>query len=228
LATGANLVSVDLSEAVEANFANNGTKDNFFLAQADAFRLPVRRSWFDYVFCFGVLQHTPNPDQTFRTVVEYAKPGGGICMDVYPKDWRAYVHWKYYLRPFTKRVDPELLYRIVKRVVPALMTISTPLGRIPRIGRHLQRLIPVSNISCQTTLPYDRLVEWAILDTFDWFSPTYDSPQSMRTLQEWVRRVPLEAVEIFQRGFFVIRGRKASTHRPSSVGGPPRSAAAGA
>jgi hypothetical protein len=29
--------------------------------------------------------------------------------------------------------------------------------------------------------------EWALLDTFDWFAPAYDQPQTWRTVERWLR-----------------------------------------
>jgi SAM-dependent methyltransferase len=208
LSTGARLTSLDLSRAVEANLANNGGHASWSVAQADLFHLPLRPASFDFVFCFGVLQHTPDPRASFHKLLEYVRPGGHFAVDVYPKDWRAYIHWKYYLRPFTRRLPPERLYRLVRRLAPLLMRVSTPLGRIPRLGRHLQRAVPVADYSTWLPVPREQLVEWAILDTFDWFSPTYDQPQSRETLERWVQDAGLEETEIFQRGFYVVRGRR--------------------
>jgi SAM-dependent methyltransferase len=208
LGTRASLVSVDLSEAVDANFANNGGAPDFHLAQADLFRLPLRPASFDFVFCFGVLQHTPDPRRAFREIVRYVRPGGRLCVDVYPKDWKAYVQWRYVLRPITRRLPAESLYRLITRSVPRLMRVSTPLGRIPKIGRHLQRLVPVADYSTWLPVSATQLREWAVLDTFDWFSPAYDKPQTAGTLARWAREEPLEDVTIFRRGFLVLRARR--------------------
>jgi SAM-dependent methyltransferase len=58
LKTGVNLFTIDYSNAVEANWKNNKQNKEFFIAQADIYNLPFRKNSFDYVFCFGVLQHT--------------------------------------------------------------------------------------------------------------------------------------------------------------------------
>ncbi len=218
LSAGANLTSVDLSRAVEANWANNQNHPGLQLGQADLLRLPLTRASFDFVFCFGVLQHTPDPERSFHTLLEYLRPGGYFCVDVYPKDWRAYLHWKYYLRPLTRRLPPEKLYRAIEFLAPLLLKVSTPLGKIPKLGRHLQRSIPVADSSTWLALPREQQERWAILETYDWFSPTYDEPQSIETLREWVARARLDSVEIFQRGFYIVRGRRSMAGVSNAVG----------
>ena len=59
--TGATVVSLDYSYAVDANYASNGSKPNVLIVQADVFAMPFRPGTFDRLFCFGMLQHTPDP-----------------------------------------------------------------------------------------------------------------------------------------------------------------------
>jgi SAM-dependent methyltransferase len=208
LATGAILTSVDLSRAVEANRANHPHHPDLRLGQADLARLPLPEGAFDYVFCFGVLQHTPDPEAAFRALLRHVRPGGWVCADVYPRNPGWYLHWKFVLRPLTTRLPPETLYRAVRFLAPRLMRVSTPLGRVPRVGALLQRAVPVADHSARLGLPRDRLVDWAILDTFDWLSPAYDRPQTRAALERWVAAAGLEDAKVFHRGFYVVRGRR--------------------
>lgn len=155
-----------------------------------------------------MLQHTPDPEASFHALLRHVRPGGRLCVDVYPKNIGAYAHWKFLLRPLTTRVPPEKLLRAIRRLAPLLMQVSTPLGRVPRIGTLLQRAIPVADRSARLDLPRGQLVEWAILDTFDWLSPAYDRPQSRAALEGWAFRAGLEDAEVFHRGFYVLRGRR--------------------
>jgi len=93
--SGANVVSVDMSSAIDINLANCGNKKNLLLLQCDITKMPFFHRRFDYVFCYGVLQHTPNPKETFKKLVEYLKPGGEISIDIYrkrllPTSWKLY------------------------------------------------------------------------------------------------------------------------------------------
>lgn len=63
--TGAQVFSGDYSLAVEANLGNNGHFTNLYLFQGDIYKLPFPAGFFDKIFCFGVLQHIPDPEAAF-------------------------------------------------------------------------------------------------------------------------------------------------------------------
>ena len=93
------LHSVDLSNAVDANRKNNKKyiNKNLFLYQADVYNLPFNDNTFDYVFCFGVLQHTPDIEKTIYNLISKAKKNGEVVVDFYPiKGWYTKIHAKYY------------------------------------------------------------------------------------------------------------------------------------
>ena len=65
LKTQAEVYSFDYSNAVDANFKNNGSNNNLHIFQADIFSIPLKLTMFDKIFCLGVLQHTPDPEKPF-------------------------------------------------------------------------------------------------------------------------------------------------------------------
>ncbi len=81
--TGAMVVSLDYSYAVEANYQSNGKKDNVLIVQGTVYSLPVRTDFFDKVLCIGVLQHTPDVKRSFLSLAPHLKPGGSLVIDVY-------------------------------------------------------------------------------------------------------------------------------------------------
>ena len=74
----AKVVSVDLTEAVEANQENCPQGTGHRLAQADILQLPLARRQFDLVLCIGVIQHTPSPEKTIAALAEHVKEGGWL------------------------------------------------------------------------------------------------------------------------------------------------------
>src|SRR6266403_3789069 len=87
--TGATVVSLDYSYAVDANYASNGSSRNVLIVQADVFAMPFRPQSFDRAFCFRMLQHTPSPSRAFATLPGVLKAGGSLCADIYKVSfWR--------------------------------------------------------------------------------------------------------------------------------------------
>ncbi len=78
LDSGARVFAVDISSAVEANYLNFGDRENYFVCQSDLNRMPIKPEQFDAVICIGVVQHTPNPEATIRTLATQVKAEGSL------------------------------------------------------------------------------------------------------------------------------------------------------
>lgn len=205
---GATVIALDYSAAVDACWKNLRHQTQFHAVQADIFHLPFRDSCFDYVYSFGVLQHTPNPGLAFAALPRCLKSGGSMAADIYRRSWKCLVMPKYWLRPLTKRLPARLLFRLVRASVPILLPLSRSIARLPRVGGRLRYLIPVANYEGVLPLTREQLLEWAVLDTFDMLSPAYDKPQTGATLRRWFERAGLQDVQIAETYLAVGRGRK--------------------
>lgn len=194
--TKANLFSVDFSSAVEANFRNNGPHERLKLFRASIYDLPFEKSSFDFVFCLGVLQHTPDFKKSVQCLIEMVKPGGELVVDFYPiRGWYSKINAKYMLRPFTKNMDQEKLMKLIRNNA-AWMINATRFFTNIGFGKIVNRFIPVCDI--ETTVPKDiskeQLLEWVILDTFDMYSPAYDYPQRLSTVKNWFEEYGMKNV----------------------------------
>ncbi len=210
LDAGAEVFSVDCSSAVDANMQNNGPHPRLHLCQASAYDLPFQEGYFDRIFCFGVLQHTPDPARAFSSMVPFLKPGGELAADVYPKTWRAALRAYRWYRPLTRRMNPERLLRIIRRCVPLWLPISTALLRLPRGGHFLSQLLPIANyVRAYPQLSPDQQREWSVLDTFDNLTPEYDKPQTLNTVRRWLEQSNLDILYCGPGGVgYVGIGRK--------------------
>ena len=181
--TGATVLSLDYSDAVDANYASNGQRDNVLIVQGDIYKMPFREA--DRIFCFGVLQHTPDPRGAFFSLPRHVKVGGSVVADVYVKSLGRYVlGTKYWVRPVTRRVPPERLYRWTRRYVDAMWPVAKIVRSIPRIGKTLNWRLLIADYSHR--ISDDAILrEWAYLDTFDMLSPRYDYPQTLATVRRW-------------------------------------------
>ncbi len=208
LSTGAWVVSVDYSSAVDACWKNHHRNHNMNVIQGDVYHLPFKPESFDYVFCLGVLQHTPDVHKAFMELPKQLKKGGRLSVDLYRKRLRSLFFAKYWLRPFTKRMDEKKLLPLVEKWAPRLLPASVLIGRAPKLGRKLRHIIPVANYDGIFPLTKEQLKEWAILDTFDMLSPAHDHPQSAKTLHTWLSDAGLEEIRVFQPAHLVGNGTK--------------------
>ena len=167
-ASGADLVTFDYSSAVDANKSNQTPSSKLHYFQGDIFSIPLNEFSFDKVVCLGVIQHTPDPQAAFRSLAKYVRPGGQLVIDAYTRNFAALLQWKYLLRPITRRMRKESLYRLIEVVTPPLVPLARLLRRIA--GRLGARLVPIVEYS-HLGLSRDLNVQWAILDTFDMYSP---------------------------------------------------------
>ncbi len=217
--TKAVLYSVDYSNAVTANYKNNNriAPDRFHLFQASVYEMPFPDNSFDKVFCFGVLQHTPNFETSVKALVAKAKPGGEIVVDFYPiKGWWTKINAKYILRPITKKMSHEYLLNLIEKNIDWLMGAHYLLHRIG-LGL-LTRFLPICNIteSFPKSLSKEQVREWAILDTFDQYSPVHDNPQRIadvaKMFEMYGAKVTFSGYENYGNGMTVsvVRGIKKS------------------
>jgi SAM-dependent methyltransferase len=207
LKAGARVVALDYSGAVDAARANLASYENLEVVQGDIFALPFARQTFDYVYCLGVLQHTPNVELAFAALPPLVAPGGKLVVDLYPWLWRNAFWSKYWLRPITKRMPVKALFAAVAAATPPLLAVSRVVSRVPLIGKWLRYLIPVVNHEGTYPLSDRQVREWAVLDTFDMFAPAHDHPQRQATLEKWFARAGFADYSVQRMGFVVGRGQ---------------------
>lgn len=192
--TGATVVSLDYSYAVDANYASNGSRPNVLIVQGDVFAMPFRPGTFDRLFCFGVLQHTPSPSEALAALPQFLKPDGELCADIYKATlFRTIFQTKYWVRPFTRNLDPDRLYERVKTWVDFMWPLAGVIRRIPK-GYAINWRLLVADYSF-LGLKGQMLKEWAYLDTFDMLAPRYDRPATLRTFRHWAQEAGLIAVD---------------------------------
>jgi len=210
--TTARLWSVDYSTAVETNFHNNGeiAPDRFHLFQASVYELPFADGSFDKVLCLGVLQHTPDFDKSVEALVSKAKRGAEIVVDFYPiRGFWTKLHAKYLFRPLTRRLPHDKLLRLVETNVDWLIKAATFLRKAGLTA--FARFLPLVDLrTLPGDLTPDQRRQWAVLDTFDMFSPAFDRPQRVDAVARMFER---HGASVSFAGYVDVDGMKVAVVR---------------
>jgi 2-polyprenyl-3-methyl-5-hydroxy-6-metoxy-1,4-benzoquinol methylase len=205
---GAHVIGIDLSLASEVA-AENLADRNATIFQADVFQLPFATDSFDFIYSIGVLHHTPNCEQAVKVLPKLLKPGGRIAVWLYS----AYNPWyrmSDVYRKVTRRMSPKLLHKLCYAVVP-LYGMHQILKKIPLIGKPssavLAWLIPMA---------FNKNPQWRILDTFDWYSPWYQSKHTYEEVFPWFESCGLEDLRVIEQPISV-QGRKPLVEKSNSI-----------
>lgn len=173
LATGAQVTSVDMSTAVEANQANFPQDHRHRIIQADVLHLPFAPRQYDMVFCLGVIQHTPDPEATIHNLYEQVRPGGWLVIDHYTYNLSEFSKLAFLYRAVLRRMRPENGLKWSRRLVDTFLPLHKAV-RHSRIGQPLlSRISPVLAYYHYLPLNDDLQREWALLDTHDQLTDFY-------------------------------------------------------
>ncbi len=186
LKLGAKVVSVDIAgtDICRANMKGN---QNSVVIQGSIMDLPFKKKSFDIVWCHRVLQHTPSPSKTLDHILQFVKNEGAVFVHSYSMRPQQVLSWKYVLRPFTRNMESEKLYRFVERWTPSLFELTNWLRSIrpDLLGKLLfaiaYQIVPIRNYRFEPKFKDksdEFIIEYAVHDTFDCLSPKYDRPLS--------------------------------------------------
>ena len=205
---GAHVVGVDLSLAAEVA-ARNLAERNATILQADVFRLPFAPESFDFIYSIGVLHHTPDCERAFKVLPALLKPGGRIAIWLYSR-YNAWYKMSDIYRKVTRRLPPRVLYALCYGVVP-LYGIHRVLKKITLVGR------PASSaLAYMIPMAFHRERRWRILDTFDWYSPWYQSKHTYEEVFRWFESCGLENLRVIEQPIAVQGSRPAAARIPQA------------
>ena len=222
LATGATVVSFDFGGSVDINRAKNGTHPNLLVVQADIFAMPFADGAFDRAFCFGVLQHTPDPRRAVLALETKLRPGGVLAADIYPPPperghpYRGLLRSKYLARRWTAGLGPERLHRLVSAYIDAAWPLAHRLTR-SKLGLRLCRRLLIDDPKLLPGHDAARQKEFAKLNLFDMLAPAYDIPATVEEFRQWHEAAGLTEIDVGP-GYNGVDGRARKPDRHQSLG----------
>jgi SAM-dependent methyltransferase len=174
---------VDLSSAVEAAYPNTRRLSNVHVVQADLFQLPFRHESFDVIYSIGVLHHTSDTAKAFLSLVPFLTENGIIAIWVYADCPDLVQRLSDRVRSVTTRMNLKLLYAFCWLAVPIYYVY-----KIPLVGKALFHFLP----------PISKEPYWEdrLLDTFDWYSPTYQWKHTYPEVHRWFQEANLTDIHL--------------------------------
>lgn len=174
LEQGAEVIGIDLSQAVESAFHNTRGYDKAHVVQTDIFNLPFRPETFDVVFSIGVLHHTPDTKRAFVNLSRLIKPQGTFSVCLYHKGNAA---WEW--------IDAKLRERTVPMERDELLPICERMANVARVLDKLHMLKPANlflRLKPNTSILYD------------WYSPPTAWHHTYPEVYGWYEECGMEIV----------------------------------
>ena len=197
---GAKVVGIDLSLAADVAAQNLSTRENLWICQASVLNLPFIPQSFDYIYSIGVLHHTPDCEQSFKCLPPLLKPGGSVAIWLYSAYTRWYRMSDIYRR-FTTKLSPRPLHALCA-AADSLYYVHRGLRYIPGLGRLLSGVL-----GYMVPINMNPSREWRLLDTFDWYSPVYQSKHTYEQVFRWFEDCGLEDLRVLHHPI-AVRGKK--------------------
>lgn len=184
LGFGARLVAMDLSEAAYTARENLDRDKGAVVLRGNLLHPPLAPALFDKVVSIGVLQHTPDPLEAARQLMQLVRPGGQLAIWMYERRWYTECLPKFWLRRVARYLSPARVFQMSRLLVGVFTPAARLIGSIRHRGlrRLLSSLLPIASYWGSLPLDRDQQIEWSLLDTHDWLSPTYDFPQRYHDL----------------------------------------------
>lgn len=183
---GVTVVGVDLSPGLAVMAEAASRVPNAHLVQGNLLAPPLARGRFDFVYSFGVLHHTRDPEGAFRRLLACLRPGGIVTVFVY-KDFSDLPAKRLLLLPvtavrrLTTRLRPSTLRRLARLGAPLVYAgLTLPARALRRAGcDRFARHIPYG------TFPGTHSVASSLEDRF---GAPFEHRFSARDLEGWAER----------------------------------------
>lgn len=206
---GAEMFSIDLSEAVDVAYEKNKENPKVHIFQADIYSLPFRKESFELIYCTGVIQHLDEPSMGVDALVPFLNKKAALIVNVYSDD-RKILH--FFLDNF-RRITTKLPNRVVKAISLFLAlfdygALILPYKILTKIGIIKTIIEPVMWGRIRVYAMHSFTVCYA--DWFDRLAAPIIIRSSKSDVMEWYKKNKLTqvSVEMINRSFWAALGIK--------------------
>lgn len=181
------LIGIDYSSIAYTAARNVRELENVHVVRADIRKLPLKKR-VQLTYCLGVVHHTPEPEETFDSLVSALAPDGVMTVWVYGKEGNGWIHSL--VTPLRTRLTSKLPHRLLGWIsmglaVPLYAAAAASM-RVPMPYREYLRHLARYPFRYMSHIIYDHLV------------PEIAHYLSREELERWARKHGL-AFELSQR-----------------------------
>lgn len=192
---GAEVVAIDLSDAVEPTYKNTKVFSKVHVVQADMYHLPFRKELFDYIVCIGVLTIIPDPEKAIASLVELMKPETLISIWT-PPPRPIYEP----IRMITAHIPHGILYYLC--YLPAIIVeVSNQLYILLSKSKFTRNAADLLPFRVYLYFPF----KVKLNDCFDVFSAPHKNQITEKELKYWLERAQLKCIKIIHREIHSIK-----------------------
>jgi ubiquinone/menaquinone biosynthesis C-methylase UbiE len=169
---GARVVGIDITDGFypREKSLDSSLRERLNFVRGDIFNFPLKDGLFDYVWCSGVLHHTPDTEKAFQKVSNVVKKGGKFCLFVYRKNAKQY-RINTFFRKITVHLPETLLLMLCYVGAPIFTLIKYILNKTNRGFRvYEKRSLRENALSLHDTLSPPYAWHHDEEEVLDWFT----------------------------------------------------------
>jgi len=189
---GAEMIGLDLSEAIEAARENTCHLPNVHLVQGDIFHPPIQPESLDFVYSIGVLHHLPDPKRGFLALTQLVKRGAPMFIWVYLRNRGRQIAAFSLMRSLSTRMPIRLLNVCCLALAAAQwLAFILPFRALSRFGR-TKRMANRIPFTLYSRYPFRVLhTDW-----FDGLSVPLVNYYRSEEIDRWYREANFEHIAI--------------------------------
>lgn len=208
---GAEMVGLDLSNAIEATYGKSREVPLLHAVQGDIYNLPFRDNFFDFAQTLGVIHITPDPEVALLSLKRTVAEGKKIFIYVYP-DFKGENKFRYLMlkvinqfRRITVKMPSNILYGLLYFVVPfVVLFLYFPSKILWMLG--FKKLAVISPYNYQQYR--GRKLRDIHMNLFDRFGNPVERRYSRDQMNDWMQRSGFKQFELFFLDGWVVSALK--------------------